>query len=235
MSRKMMTFMRRFWGIAVSLGTLVGLYVAAEDAKVLWAFWLVVIAATLVAVITGFGERALDLLVRIRNYPRLLRRVAELEEQVDAVIAEESRVTRAANGIWRAGWDEGQAAAFGVVAATLAEPPVLVSIANWSGELALVGSINGSCPAVGARYVVQVELSGETKGHVKVAEVNEEKMTAFLTCVKLTVPKFWTHLAERVAYESSIPDGLILLPTVWGDLPDEPFNNMLIEAKEEPG
>lgn len=227
-------FLQRFWTVAVSLGTLVALYLAADVAKLAWAFWLVVVAAMLVACVSTIGKQVLDLLVRVRNYPLILKRLAEREQEIADLAAQAAAATQTAKSRWRAGWEEGRKATLGVLAANRSEPPTLLSIADREGELALVATTDAA-PIVGARYLVQVQLTGEVKGVVEVVEFDDGIGTTFLTCVQPTVRRFWTHLSEKVAYESTVPDGLILVPTTLQDRPLYPFEVSPTEAEEEPG
>ena len=65
----MIKFFKIFWATLGSLAGIAALYVGAESIHVLWAFWLIVAAAVVVAGGWVLVPKLRDLLLRMRKYP----------------------------------------------------------------------------------------------------------------------------------------------------------------------
>ena len=230
----MKTFLLRFWAIAVSLATVVALYIAAAGGKVLGAFWFVVAVAVVGAGQSSFGRSVIELLVRIRNYPILLSRVASLESEVEELRAGVAQSNDLARSRWKAGRHEGRAEVRGAMLALMSPSPTLMSIVNWAGELALVVSAD-PLPMAGARYRVQAEVTGELKGVVEVVEVDVTKSVAFLTCAEPTASAFWAYLTDRFEYDPSAPAGVVLVPNISAVRPEVLSEDAPTGVQEETG
>ena len=67
---------KTFVAVLVFGYTLVGAYLGALAVHLVWAFWLIVPVAAVVSLARVTTPRLLDLLTRIRNYPKLLKAAA---------------------------------------------------------------------------------------------------------------------------------------------------------------
>lgn len=200
------TFLKRFVAAAVTLAGVVGLYLGAVAVDLVWVFWFVIGGSAVVAALPAATKRAVDAARRIRHYPQLVRNYGNLQQEHEE-LQKRHRVTsdRIARS-YADGYKEGQDQVLGALRAEAAEVPAVKAIGVYSGAVCLIGSYVGDKPVVtGSRYVVVASTTGNTKGFVEVAEVDEARKIVTLRCAIPTVQPFWEHLAERVEYDESAP------------------------------
>ncbi|MFC0681470.1 hypothetical protein ACFFGH_26880 [Lysobacter korlensis] len=211
--------LRRFWRalvlfwVAVGSGAgLVASYLAAEAAKVVWLFWLIVAVAAVVALLFGIGPALLDGAQKLRTYPKLLLQVGTLKDRVAELEAENKDLNENLHTARAEGVREGENRILGAVKADGVEPPRLVGVAEYHGELILVGEAQDSSVPEGARFVVRSEYTGQVWGVVEALATQPGSARVPLTCVEPTVEKYWEGLAARVGEDDSAPKGAVLAP-----------------------
>ena len=215
----MKKFLTWFFGTAVSMAGVVGLYLAADQANLRWAFWVTIGGAFLVAVFRTYGPRMLEAIVRLRNYPRLLSRVTDLEQELEDLRSREMRLRQGMKQSFHDGVEEGRAQIAGAIqAALLDSPPKVVAIGNYNDRLALVGSDVQGVVRVGTRFTVRVKQTGEVRGVVEAREHDSNRGVIYMVCVDPLNLEFWQKLTEKARYDADPPSGIELVPyTPYGD------------------
>jgi hypothetical protein len=202
----MMSYLKQFWAVLVSLAAVGGLYVGAKAVNLTYIFWIVIpISAVIVGAphaLRGLGE----LSVRVRNYPSLLQRVGEAQRVNAELEAGKQQLTEQV----RQAAEQGRLVAFrqvqGSLSSSYGEPPTVIAIADEGGELAIVGRyLRDAEPVIGAWYTVVTAETGISKGVVQITRLEKENQRAWMHCVEPTVPEFWRHLAERALYDEAAP------------------------------
>ncbi|WP_410666734.1 hypothetical protein [Amycolatopsis sp. cmx-4-68] len=205
----MHSFVKRFWTWVVSLSGVVGLYLGALAVNLVWAFFVVVGISLAVGLAPKIYASARLVAMRLRNYPKLLERIALLE-----VMPQEKSVVA-----WRAGVNEGRAQAIGAVISVNVEPPQLTAISLLGEEVCLIVKFQVEPEMVQAlQFNVTHVDTGEIKGLVRGCKVDSEKSIVYLQCVEATVPEFWSHLKEKAPYDPSPPAGFELSKVTLKDL-----------------
>jgi hypothetical protein len=205
-------YLKRFWAVLVSLAAVAGLYVGAEAVHLTKLFWIVIAVAVVVTGIRPTLRVAADMVIRVRNYPALLSRVAEAERKVVQLSADKRELATEITKARKEGKEIALAQVRGMVLALTGGPPELVAISDDAGVLALVGKyIEKSEPLVGARYSVITAETGSNKGVVEVVRVEAIRKLVWMHCVELTVSEFWQHLRDRVSYDESPPANVLLV------------------------
>lgn len=208
----MLDFLRRFWAWAATLATISALGLAAQDLGMLHVFWAVLVLALVIAGTSVASPRLLDVAQRVRAYPRLLNRAAQLQEQNEVLRQALSTVDTEMRSAFASGIKEGHQQIRGaLLSQTVTTPPTLISTSIVNDELLLFGQTDQfSVPLIGCRFIVQVLGSNEVKGIVEVAGVNEDERTVSLICKEATVPEFWTRLEANAVADASPPSGVML-------------------------
>ncbi len=210
----MTEFWKRFWPGAVSLGTLVALYIGAEAEGVLWAFWLTVAGAAVISAVQLLLPRSLTWATKVREYQQLLDTAARLQTENEQLRNGRSEVIGQAEQQWREGLAEGAAHVLGsLLAQGLEEWPVLVGVQTLEGQPVLLARWSRPESILGARFDLEVTATGAVRGVVEVRSADEERKLVSLVCVRPTAPKFWSHLAERAEVETEPPKGVALRPS----------------------
>lgn len=217
------------------LSALVALFLQADERGLEWAFWGVLAGAltlTLFPAVRRFGKRAF---IALRAHDRLLRQVADLSAELETEQRTRKDLETELTTAHETGIEEGIMQVLGSLLASVAEiPPALVGIGEISGSLVLVARYeSGEEVPVGARYELQFESTGDSKGFVQVEHVDEAKRRAYLVSVERRSPAFWDHLEQRVAIDQSPPPGCVLVPYAYeSPLGYDPISEIMFPASE---
>ncbi|MFU8855051.1 hypothetical protein ACNAW0_29410 [Micromonospora sp. SL1-18] len=201
----MADILKRFWAWAISLAGIVGLYMGAEQLRWVPVFWWVLAAAAVLGVIPAAGKRAFNIYSKVQAHPSLMEKVATLESETEALREKLAAAKKAAKESLQAGILEGRAQVIGAVLSEQVEPPRLVGVAETDGTLLLIGECRSDIPQKEARFTVIGQVVGEKKGAVEVIYVDQLKQSVHMQCIEETIPRFWSHLRERVSYDPSPP------------------------------
>jgi hypothetical protein len=203
-------YLKRFWAVFLSLVGLAGVYLTFREVggdNWQWVFLAFVGAAGLVAAWKLFLEVA----TRVRNYPALLNRAADLEERLTR--AEERSSDLEANLVKRyeEGVEEGQLRVFGSLAAFQVPAPRLTAISTSTGTLTLIGRFDERRVPVGSRWVVEVVETGEQLGKVQAVALDDERRNVHLTVIEREHREFWNGLERRAHSDPTPPPGVRLV------------------------
>lgn len=210
----MLDFARRFWAAVVSVAGVVGLYLAADAANLVRAFWIVVVVAVVIAAISKGWRWALESATRIRNYPKTLTRIATLEEEVKTLRSIEEEVSERIEKSRNQGRAIGHAEALGVFFSNMVPNLEWTAVGVTDSIVILHARVTDNrLPIEQARYQVRSILTGDVKGTVEVIDTNDTDRTMRLRCVDERDSKFWEKLRDRATLESAPPQGIELLPT----------------------
>ena len=170
-------------------------------------FWIVIGCGVVLAGARPIFKSVVDLAIRIRNYPKIMKQLGEAKSDTQTAIEHVRAVEDRAANSWKAGVSEGRSQILGAIRALeVAVLPEIVGILDDSGTIAVAGRYAlDSVPPLNARFQVVAISSGEVKGTVQVTRRDDESGIACLRCVEPTVEAFWKHLAERVGYDESPP------------------------------
>jgi hypothetical protein len=200
-------FLGSFWAWTASLAGIAALYVGAVAINKTLIFWIVIGCGVVLAGTKPAIKAIADLVIRIRNYPKVLEQLGQAKLNAKTAIeglrdAEKGAATARTEGI-----NEGRSQVLGAVRALeVAVLPEIAGIMDDSGTIAIAGKYSlDSVPPVEARFHVVAINSGEVKGTVQLTRRDDESGIACLRCVEPTVQAFWEHLAERVGYDESPP------------------------------
>jgi hypothetical protein len=198
--------------LAASLAGVAALYVGAVAIDKVLYFWIVIGAGAILPSIKPGFKSIVELAIRFRNYPKILKRVATAENEIETLKSRLREAEDNANEAWRSGLQEGYARTMGaVLSVELGRLPEIVGIIDDSGTVALVGQYDESFkPRTMARFKVVSQGTGDLKGVVEVTRIDHERLVCFLRCINPTAEKFWAHLASRASYDESAPSGVIL-------------------------
>jgi hypothetical protein len=204
-------YIKRFWTWLVSLAAVGGLYVGAVAIKATTFFWIAIPVALILAGIRptlhGLGE----IIVRIRNYPALLRRVAQAERQMEELESNGRNLKESAEDARKLGRKQAYSEFRGWIIALGSQPPKIVGIADDDGVIALVGEQPTELqPAVGARYSVRTSATGRYRGSVEISRIDAKTGFVLMRCIEAAAAEFWQHLIDRVSYDDSAPANIIL-------------------------
>jgi hypothetical protein len=190
---------------------LAGLYLSAEAIHQTMWFWIVGGLALVLGGVPFVFKKTLEIATRVRNYPKLLRRVAEAESVHDSLVSQLETAKADAAERWRAGVKEGRAEVVGELLSQRVDVPLLVSIAEADGDLMLVGKYQaGQRPLNGARFRLVANETGDIKGVVEVVQSDDSRRVVYLRCIDPRAPRFWSAMMERVAYDFSPPSHVSL-------------------------
>jgi len=205
-------FFKRFWVLVGSITALVAAYFGLRALHLSEVFWIVVGGSLVLALIWVGGPRVLVAVDRARKYPRLLERVADLQERLDDEVDTNFDLRgRVAEG--RAeGVDEGRREILGALLSAVAlEVPRLSVVLPSDGTVSLIGDVSeASGIQVGARFELVVEKTEQRLGVVEVVLVDAEKSTLHMQCVERTAPAFWRDLEQRSPADFGPPQGVVL-------------------------
>lgn len=208
----MQEFLKRFWAIAVSIAAIVGAYLGTVPLHLVWVFWLACGVAGVVASASQVFPRVIELATRIRNYPILLQRAGTQESEIQQLQQQVNELRLLAEKRWSQGLSEGRKQILGSIQAQAAGPINLTGVAVRQGRLLIIASPEGKQPGVGARYLVEVTLTGDTMGAVEIIGYDEERKTVILECVDARVPVFWERLSDSATLDPTPPQGIDLIP-----------------------
>ncbi|WP_146167602.1 hypothetical protein [Micromonospora sp. MH33] len=225
----MTNYLKRFWTVAVSLAGIVGLYLGAAQVKLLLAFWLVIGLSAVIALFWTGGKTLLEVLTRVRNYPRLLERAAQLQTEVEALTGAIEATKEESRTAAEAAIAEGRAQMLGAILSSTSEPPAISILGNHKGTFVLIAKYEHSRPEPQARFHVISSETGEVKGSVEVVHVDDSRRSVYLRCVDPQSPEFWQHLRSRVDYDASPPIGVELARYELSDAStsDRSFNSLV--------
>ncbi|MFY1703538.1 hypothetical protein ACN28G_17660 [Micromonospora sp. WMMA1923] len=211
----MKDFFGRFWTMVVSMAGLVGLYLGAVQVDLTWAFWAVIGLAAVGTSVSPIRRWVADTRARIRSYPAMEAESASLRDQLEALEKELADARASADERYAAGLNEGAARIVGTIMSADAKPPTIIALAERNGAVALVARYDGSRPDRRLRFTVVASGSGEIKGAVGVLNVDESRRVAYLKCIDAISHQFWSHLEQRMAYDSSAPKGIELVRYIY--------------------
>jgi hypothetical protein len=205
-------FLKIFWSTAVSFAALVGAYFGAVPLRIVWLFWVVVACSVVVAVFAVLVPRGIEIVTRVRGYPKLLKRAAILIDENDKLKEQIRSLQAKASKRWKDGIEEGKWQILGSITAVAYGALALKGVAMREGQLSLVAEANGSGPVIGARYSLESELNGDIMGVVEARQVDGSRKLINLVCIEPTVMAFWQRLGENALLDSSPPAGFRLIP-----------------------
>ena len=208
-------FLSRFSAWALALATIGGLYLSALSLNLLPAFWVLMGAAIIIAVIPLLGRKLFNLGLRLWDYPRIQQKLDEALEEVEQLQVNIERGAEQIAAARELGLREGHAQSRGTILAFSVEVPIVYAAINDGGNVALAAKCRGEkLPERGARYFVIEAITGEIKGIVQVSATSagsiEPSSGVILNVVEPTSGKFWQHLAQRVEYDTTAPPGIEL-------------------------
>jgi len=203
-------YLKRFWAVFVSLAGVVGLYLGAVQVKLTMAFWIVAAISAFAALVSIGGKSLLEALAKLRTYPRLLERAAQLETDVEALSSALNASKVELGEAREAGIAEGRAQIRGAILSSMTEPPSLTLLGRFQEIFVLIAKYEESRPYPRTRYLVVGSETGEVKGCVEVVHIDDAKKSVFLQCVDAQDSEFWEHLAGRAGYDASPPVGVVL-------------------------
>jgi len=207
-------FAKRYWAAAVSIATVVGLYVGAVAIHLVLAFWIVMLGSLVIAGGPIAGRRALDYANRIRNYDVLLKRAAASEEDATVLRERLDAERRSTSAVFVDGIIEGRKQAIGAILSGLAAPATLLSISKRDDGLVLAAKFeDGNSIANGTRFALAVAGTGDVRAVVEVFEFDEAKRIALMTPAPPIDTEFWRQIAERAETNPDPPTSLRLEPT----------------------
>lgn len=229
-----MDFLKRFWAYFLSLGAVAGLYFAIPE-DVSWIFAAVVGLAVILAGAARIARRVVAWGQSIREYPRLLQRVAAADEENRELRVALSEAERQNSSIWDDAREEGRKEVTGALLAVHSGvTPQIKAVVPGDGatprflaRCAAPGSI------VGARFLLQARETGIRRGVVEVISHDEETGLVELLCVERTSEAFWRHLAAQAEVSEAPPtDVALAMPTLDIMLDPEPAPSADIEVSE---
>lgn len=202
--------MKGFWsrssGALLFLLTLFG---AVAVAAQLGIVWVVLPLATLALVIGGapmVWHEIEGVRRAVRQYPKLLGRVADAEAEVEQLKSDLSVAVRRAAEAYIGGIREGWSDLSGRLMANVSEVPRLSAVSARNGLVTLTGDVPKGL-RVGTRLGYEMTATGELKGVVTVTAV-DGVISCSLTCARAIDEEFWRGLADRPAHEVEAPRGM---------------------------
>lgn len=206
-------FFIRFWTSVVSLAGVVGLYLAADAAKLLIAFWIVVFGGIVAAGARPAWRFIGDFSTRQRNYPRLIERVATLEMANKQLTQAETEARAATEQLAMAMLHEGRMQVFAWLRGkSIAPIPVISSVKIDDGELVLVAQYAGKMALTPReRFTVAQKDTGEVKGAVMCSRTDQGRNLVYLQLVENAAPAFWDAVRDRAFSEPAPPDMIELV------------------------
>lgn len=204
-----MNFLRLFWASFVSVGGLVGVYVTLVSYGVQWAFWLVFVSAAAITAVILYASNGVELIQRIKNFPKLLERVGKLEVQLAEAEDREKGFIGDIAKAQQEGILEGQQQVLGTFLSSRSRIPKIVATVPFEGQVSFLCAQDEELPPAGARFVVESANSGVVRGVVQAAYAAEGG-TAYLKCIEPSSPTFWELLADRIEHDDSLPPGIQL-------------------------
>lgn len=178
-----------------------------------WAFWIIIPAAVLLALIAIYTPKGFKLYEQARKYPGLLRAAEEAEQRVTDLERLNATLSKSAESRYVAGLREGRDEVIGaVMAATSLAELDLTALAIRDGAVYVVASIvSGDVPAVGSRFSVEVKATGEKKAIVVVESWDRERGHLWLRGIPSERNKgFLDSLAALADAGHEVPRGLVL-------------------------
>ncbi len=191
-------FVKTFLSVAAFAATVVGAYVGALAVHLLWAFWLVVPVALLVAAGRVIYPKVFSLVVAVRQYPGLLKLVGSLTAEKEDLERKLTIAQSEASDRYGVGLSEGRAEVTGVVLAALAQAELtIVALKYEDGSVLLAASLSSG--------------TGELKGNAIVKSLDKEWSLIWLAGLADPSSRpFWSKLAELAIRGSGPPEGLEL-------------------------
>ncbi|MFJ5993317.1 hypothetical protein [Lentzea sp. NPDC092896] len=215
---EMKAALARFWTAFLSVAAVVGLYLAALDVDLLPVFWASLSSAVLLGIIPIAFRQAVQISEKIRKYPVLLQRAAELEEKNEK-LTEDLNLATSVTGRWSDGVIEGRYQVLGALLATQCPTVHLLGVEANDGQVFLLGQWDGVPPSINTRLNLVTVGSESSKGVLQIVNVDAEKKVVKLQCVDAIVPDFWQHLNDRAARDPSPPAGVKLVPFEFPEWP----------------
>lgn len=205
---------KRFAAAVGFLSAIVGLYIAADVANFEWAFWVVIAGSALFAIGPRLSRSLINALLAIRNYPRLLERVSDLEELLKQEQEGSDELSAQIQGTYDSGIKEGMARVIGGMLAMGADvTPGQLCLTDDEGEIVLRGIVpKGSSFATGTRFSLIFSQTGDVKGVVSVLFSDADTGSVHMSVVEKTVPRFWDYITERIEIDQALPVGHELVP-----------------------
>jgi hypothetical protein len=231
--------LKNFFLVLAWLAGVVGLYMGALSVKLVWAFWLTVPAAVLIAILLTYGRRLFEWANRVKNYPVLVKEAADERVRAERVETQLARLTKDVANAYGAGLEEGARRVYGGIRAMSCQQLDVVAAVAHNGTLAIIATGVNNLPMVGARYEVVSTTMKTPFGVVEVREVDVVRKRVILPVVDATSAPFWEHLSDRVGYDESPPANVTLrpaaMPSVRGAAVETPERNEdgqeLVEAE----
>jgi hypothetical protein len=206
-------FVKRFWGAAVSIAGVLGLYLGAVAIQATFWFWLALIAALAIAATPSTLAFFRKHIRRYLDYPELADRVELMKSQIQRLetIAQETGASR--DSLRDTGISEGHAQFLGFLLGNATSPPVLIGIHKSDERLMLVAQYSlGQKPMLQARFTLAVATMAESRGSVEVVNVNTANQRVLLKHCDNLAPAFWKHLHDRADFDTSAPNDVELIP-----------------------
>lgn len=222
-------FFNDFGGALLSLAALVSLYLGAAALKVEWAFWIVCVLALVWAFTKPTVRFIKAVVVRYRNYGKLLRRVATAERREKLLGKEVTSLRDTLPLEYKRGLEEGASRVVGAqLGEGLAAMPKISSLTLVQGTIGFAAHFDKAVPIVGSWFTVEVIGTGESKGAVRVVEVREAESVAILQSCEEKTPEFWDKLRLRVREDPDPPRSVRLTRYVLGNAAnsDAPDNSL---------
>ncbi len=225
-------FARTFFTALGFLATVVAAFWGAQQINAELVFWLLLPVAVLFALARAYGSDLAEMVTRVRNYHRLLETTAAAQREVRDLHKEVAELRAGLDTRYTEGIAEGEAAVVGAILAANSQAELhLRALSAVADTVILAAEVTaGQVPVAGARFVLEVEVTGERKGVVQVIDYNRERGIVSLRCILPSHAEFWSRLADSALDNPNPPSGLVLRPAPLGE--SEATATMLSKAIE---
>jgi hypothetical protein len=164
----------------------------------------------------GFGgrDRWLAALEKMRRYDQVLEQTHALETELRRLKRDNDQLRRAVDRALAVGVSEGKLQILGSALARLSEAPQLLAVSDVDGVVYLVGRYDDvrRPVRVGARFSLEVIITGDRKGVLQVVRVETEERSVYMQPVERTVPEYWDRLEAAAAADPRPPSAVRLVP-----------------------
>lgn len=207
----MQRFLKALGALLGLAAALVGAYAGAAAVHLTGAFWIVVPASVLLALVWATAPRGVEYATRIRNYPKLLRTAGAAEKSLERLEAELAEARSAMGEKYSRGYWDAVGRMQGTLLAHESGATVRLDAVTVSDGLTVIGKIeSGAVPEVGARFGVEAVATEEIKGVVEVVE-HTDNNKLLMRLVSATMKDFWESLASRAVLDPAFPAGYRLV------------------------
>ena len=226
-----MKVLKLFWACFVSTGGVIATFIALDQIKLTWAFWVLVPVSVAATALFWYASNGVDMVRRIKDYPKLLIRVQAAEAAVDEGKIREANFADAIVTAMDRGMQEGREQVRGGLLSAQSKIPNIVATVEFEMQVSFLCESTDEPPLEGARFLVVAANSGTIRGVVQTCYAGG---ATYLKCVEPSNPAFWEHLADKIDHDDTLPQGIKLVEYSYV-LPDSEARtpNNLVESIPE--